>query len=280
MNNIISSDFYRMRRGAALRNTCIALFVVIAMAMAGLLFIQSDFAAELIASPPGMSAAEAAELEKDIQDANQQVESIDGGAAFCMDMLGQSVIFFFFLPIVIAVFCADFSSGTYRNTLTYESNRIKVYMGKLLLSIGICIAMTIGMVIVSWLLGSLAFGFTGFTAAYFGRVLTVLLLQLPISLATIAVCHFLVVFTKKSGATIGTFVVGYIVLAIITQVIVGLFPSAQWAALLDPQSSGKLMTVFESAQTKHILFTVIYNLAVAAATTVLGALHFRKTDMP
>ena len=277
MSNIISSDLYRVRKGAAYRNTCLGiLFVIIAM-LASFLFLQSGAATEMLTTTNDLAPADVAELEQVMQ---SEVALIASGAAFGLQMLSEFFIFLFFLPVVIAVFCADFTAGTYRNTLSYESDRVKVYMSKLLLSIGLCLAMLLGMLAVSSLLGSVAFGFSGFTAAFLGKLLTTLLLQFPIYLATITVCHCLVSVTKKSSSTIAVFLVGYFILTLVLQLAVGIFHMPEWLMLLDAQSAGKLMAAYADVPKSYIVFVVANNLGITALAVLLGAMYYQKTDMP
>ena len=277
MSNIISSDFYRVRKGAAYRNACIGILAVVLVFLGSFLFLQSGMAAEMLTTTNDLTPADVAELEQAMQSGIPPIES---GAVFGFQMLSEFIVFLFFLPVVISVFCADFTAGTYRNTLSYESDRVKVYAAKLLLSIALCLAMLLGMLAVSFLFGSFAFGFSGFTAAFFGKLFTALLLQLPIYLAIITVCHCLVSFTKKSSSTIAVFLVGYFVLNLILQLAVGIFHMPDWLMLLDVQSAGKFVAAYDIMPKNYVIFAVAYNLGVTALATLLGAGYHQKTDMP
>ena len=277
MNNIISSDFYRVRRGAALRNTCLGLLLVVVFIMIMLIVMQSDKVPDMLATTNNLTPAEEAELRQSMQ---ESITVVENGAEFGLEVLAESIIFMFFLPIAIAVFCADFTAGTYRNTLSYESNRTKVYMAKLLLSIGLCLAMVIGTVIVSLILGAFAFGFSGITTAAVGKLLIVILLQLPIYLATITVCHCLASITKKSSMTIAFFLVGYFVLTLIVQLMVGAFSLPEWLMVIEPQSAGKFAASFETAPVKDIAILIAYYMGVSVIALLLGAGYYKKTDMP
>ena len=278
MSNIISSDFYRVRRGAALRNTFIGVALII-LFMIVMTFVSQMDGFTYVESGT-LSVTEASEMSQDLGEVQQATSSITGGAALASDLLGQALIIFFFLPIALAVFCADFSASTHHNTLSYESSRMKVYTAKLLLSIGLCLMLVLGMVVFSWLSGGIAFGLGGFSWAYIQELLITILLQLPIYLSVIAVCHCLIAITRKSSITIAVFIVGLLALMIFLQYIAQTFPDYSWLLLLDPQSGAKLMANREMASTGDILFTAGYHLAVAVGATVLGSLFFRKVDMP
>ncbi|MFV0401527.1 MAG: hypothetical protein ACK5LX_13060 [Oscillospiraceae bacterium] len=280
MNNIISADFFRLRRGAALRNTLIGVAIFIIFIAVMFFFSQSEgFNDLMMDSAEGISAAEAAQMEQDLQEL-QEGSSVNNGADFAAEMLAQSIIFLAFLPIALAIFCADFSAGTYRNTLSYESNRKRVYLSKLLLSAGLCILIALAMVLFSCLVGGIFFGFAGFTGQFFAHTLTTFVLQLPLFLAAVAVCHFLIAFTQKSSTTITIFLVGFMAITVILQVLATSVPGMDWLMLFDPQSGGKIMAYREMASTADMVIVAGYNIAVAVAATVLGLVRYRKVDMP
>lgn len=278
MSNIISSDFYRVRRGAALRNTFIGMALIVIFMIIMTFVSQMDGFTYVAAD--GMTASEASEMTQDLTEMQQETSSITSGTVLAADLLGQSFMIFFFLPIALAVFCADFSAGTHHNTLSYESSRIKVYMAKLLLSIGLSVALILSMVVFSWLSGGIAFGFSGFSWAYVQEILLTILFQLPIYLSVISLCHFLIAITKKSSITIAVFIVGLLAFMLILQYVAQTFPDYSWLLLLDPQSGAKLMANRDMANSGDILFVAVYNLSFAAVATVLGSQIFRKVDMP
>lgn len=278
MSNIISSDFYRVRRGAALRNTFIGMALVV-LFMIVMAFVSQMDGFTYVESGT-LSVTEASELTQDLTEVQQEAGSITGGAALASELLGQSLILFFFLPIALAVFCADFSAGTHHNTLSYESNRVKVYMAKLLLTIGLSLALVLAMVLFCWLSGGIAFGLGGFSWAYVQEVLLTILLQLPVYLSIISICHCLIAITRKSSVTIAIFIVGLLAFMLILQYIAQTFPDYSWLLMLDPQNGGKLMANREMASTGDLIFVAAYNLGLAAAATLLGSAVFRKADMP
>lgn len=275
MNNLIAADFFRVRCGATLRNTFLGVVAVILLV---LIIVEANTGSLVINMD--MPASEIAALQQDLADMAAETPDAPDGAGFGLEMLRQFFVPFFFLPITIAVFCADFTAGTYRNTLSYESNRTRVYLAKLLLSVGLCLAMVLGSVVVSWLLGGIAFGFTGFTAAYFMQILTVLLLQLPIYLAFVAVYHCITAFTMKSSTTIAVFLVGVFGLTVAIQALVMAEPSLNWLTMLEPQSAGKMMAMYDTVPLGNIVTIAAYNIGITVAATLLGILRFRKTDMP
>ena len=268
MTNLMNADWYRVRHGAALRNTFLSFLVVVIFFAVFTAFSTSDESAGFLAittDPPIQS------------DVIGQGGSAASGASFSEQMQRSFFIPFFFLPIVLAVFCADFSAGTYRNILSYESKRGRVYLSKLLLSIVLCVGMIVASQAFSILLGGVLFGFTGFTAAFFSRTLLVFALQLPICIGFISVSHFLVAITKKSSTTITAFIVGYLAVVVLLQSVSMDFPSVM---MMEPQTGGQIMAMYEAATLSEIITILLYHAAISLIAVVAGLLHYRKVDMP
>lgn len=281
MSNIISSDMYRLRRGPALYVTFLGMLAIVVVLVITIALTQSQAFNDIgEMSAAGMSETDAAEMQGDLDEMQQEMAVYYSGAGIGGQMVTQGVFLLFLLPVVIMVFCADFTAGTYRNTLSYESNRVRVFFSKFILAIVLFAVMLLGMLAFSWLLGTIVFGAGSFSAAYFGSFFTTLLLQLPIYLAAIAVCFFLVSITRKSSASIAIYFVGFIGISIIFTTLAGQFESLQWLQLLDPTSGLQLMAAHAQAPMNDILVVVLYNAGIAVLATLLGVLYYRKADMP
>ena len=271
MTNLMNADWYKVRHGAALRNTFLSFLAVVVIFAAFTAFSSSDESAGFLTvttDPPIQS------------DVIEQGENDVSGASFSNEMQQSFFIPFFFLPIVLAVFCADFNAGTHRNILSYESKRGRVYLSKLLLSVVLCVGMMAASQAFSILLGGVLFGFTGFSAAFFTRTLLVLALQIPICIGFISVCHFLVAITKKSSATIAAFIVGYIAVVVLLQSVSSYVPSLSWIMMMEPQTGGQIMAMYEAATPCEIITILLYHAAISGIAIVAGLLHYRKVDMP
>lgn len=280
MNNIILSDIYRVRKGKILRLVCIVIFLIILLFAALTLFSQSDLYAKLVIAPDDMTESEAEELVKDIENTQQQKRRVNSGAVFGAEVLGQFFVSFLILPVIVAVSGADFSAKTYRNILSFEYSRTRIYMAKLLLSSAICCFLLLGSLAASWVIGSLVFGFSGFTLKYFGDVFIVLIMQSLVSLAIISVCQMLLVVTKRVLTTIILFCATQIAAMVMLRELASGTSSLAWLLLIEPYSNGSVVSVNNMASANNILFMACYYLGVIAITTFLGVSCFRKTDMP
>lgn len=278
MTTIIRSDMYRLGKGRALKNTIIAsigiVILILAIVMASSTIMQNI-------STDGMTSIEIAELQNDVAEMEHiQAQATSNAANFMQEIAGESISAFLFLPILLAVFCADFTHGTYKNTLTYESNRTKVYFAKLLLSAGLCILIHLIGIVTGLLLGLVFFGTSGLTMAFWAQLALSLLLQLPIHLAIVCLGHCIISFTKKSGTTIAIYLIGLFALSLILQLTLNLKPDWTWLMLFEPLQALQLMMNYTMLTVGEIAASLGFFSAVAVGSTVLGALHFKKADMP
>lgn len=277
MSNIIHADIYRIFRSAALRNTIIGIIATVVLIGGITAFETSDgLNIMLDSAAQQMASADLAEMKSDLEDMKNYFPQ--NAADFVRDTTADPALLFFLLPLIITVFCADFSHGTYRNTISYESSRTKVYISKLLLSVGFCLLLELIALCSGWLVGVLLFGFSGFSAQYFVRLAVVLLLLLPTQLGLIGLGHCIVAFTKKSSSTIAIFLIGLTVISIALQSL-AMFPELGWLSLLDWNSTGKLLATYWNMPAASIAFIVCTQLIIASVTTVLGVSRYRGSDL-
>lgn len=277
MSNIISSDFYRLLHGAALRNTLIGLLgTVLIVGLAIFSFNGMSEGLTIYLDNGAVQETDSAEIKDAMGELNQL--SPYNAAEFGNEIFSSNFVPFFFLPLIIAIFCADFTYGTYRNTLSNGMNRSKLYLAKLLLSIICCIALQAFSVLISWPIGGIFLGFGGFSAEYITHIAVAFLLMIPTQLAMICFGHCLVAFTKKSGTVIAVYLIAPMVLSIVMQTL-AIRPRLNWLLLFDWASSGTLLIEYWNMSTGQILTIVCSGLIVAAATTALGVIHYQKADL-
>lgn len=277
--NIFASDLYRLRKGAAIRNTLIGLIIVIAF-MGWTLFATSAGELQVFldetASSQGASAVELAEMQDDFDEINQAMPG--SGADFVKLMVASNLPVFFLLPFILSIFCADFNNGTGRNTLSFESSRAKVYLEKLLLCIVAGLALNLVTAALSALMGGILFGFGGMGLAFWSRLLVTILLMLPSQLGAIGFGYCLVALFQRSSAVIAIYLIGLTVLTAVVQLVSAL-RGLGWLLLLDWNAVGKLMLDYGAMATGQILLAVIAGLLIAAATATAGLLRYQKTDI-
>jgi len=268
MTNIFNADVYRLRKGAALRNTLIAVVGTVL-----LILIMSTVAESTDAAPAAMEAEDVVEIGIQIE------ESFATSADFVYEMLGQSVNMFLCLPIMLAVFSCDFTNGTYRNTLSFETNRYKVYFSKLLLNIVISFILSILNVLSSIIFSGILYGFDSFTAAIILEYIWGIFLQMPVYIGVICLGQCAIAFIRKSSGVIAVYIVGLMIVGIAVQTLMISFPNAQWFMYIDPLTAITALAGYRELTLKEILTFIGVFSGVGVISSLIGAKHFKTADM-
>lgn len=283
MNNIIQSDIYRLRKGAAMRNTILGAFGLILIVAITFAFLRSGSFQSMMEESmqaQGATQGEIVSMQGDIMEMEETSGALpQNGAQFGASVMAENMFTILLLPIFLAVLGADYNAGTYRNTLSYEANRKKVYLGKFLVSCGATLLLLVVSLVFSWLIGGLFFGFGGFSAGYFIQLLTTLLLQAPIYLAILSLGHCLLAFTQKSGATVAVFLLVMLLYSSVIQMLAGLLPKYQWLIRLDFLSGIKLMASYQTADPMDIVIPLIFSGVILVGTFAAGMVRYVKADM-
>lgn len=274
MGNIISADFYRLRKGVAIRNTYIALVGILVLVLILVVITNSGTTKEFL-------VIEAEQDTEMIQDVNEMQSAMpQTSASMAHDFITENVIAFLILPIALAVFGQDFSTGTYRNTLSFETNRKKMYFAKFITSF-IYSAFLLGIAaIVGILFGGIAFGFTGFSLQFFKQMAITCLLLLPVVLALVSILHCLIAFTKKSGVTITIYLLYLFLVTTIVNLLVLFFPQLSFLQVIDVLFCWKSIGDFAASSVSQIVVPLLYTGILLVISFVAGLVHFVKADLP
>lgn len=273
----MNADFYRLKKGRALFVT-----IIVSIALVVFIAVMSASTSTVMESLPtdGMSASEIAELQQDMAESQALIDqTINTASNFTREIIGQNMFFFVFLSIILAVFCADFNEETYKNTLSYESNRGKIYFSKLFLAIGISLGLKLIMILTSLLFGILFIGGRGLDINFFIELAITFLKQLPIYVATISATFLIISIVKKSSATIGLYVGGLFGITLITQSLPSINKNLEIVQLLDPLQATTLLAQPGALDSFHTTF-ILATFAIAFVLfTLLGVNHFKKCDL-
>lgn len=227
MVNIIKSDIFRLRKGAAVRNVFLAGIIIIVIT-----------SVNMAGSSSGVGGV-------GVQTTASAARALPGnGAEFLQQMRDDGLFPFFILAFAVAVLGAEYSTGTIRNSLSYFVDRRKVFFAKCITGFLCCLVYTCMCLIVSFIVGTLLFGFGGFSLTLLTRVLLQILLSIPLYVGMVAIGNGLLVFTKRTSITIATYLIGLIVFPSFTNQLFQLFPKAEWLQLCDPLSAFSVLSRF------------------------------------
>lgn len=273
MSTIIRSDIYRLKKGKTVKIT-----LLVSALLAFLILALSLSFSSIVTNIPtdGMSATDIAEMQADV--AEMQSQTAGTGASYVTEINGQNFMIFLFLAVIVAVFSTDFDNGTYKNTLSYESNRNKVFWGKFILTFFTCILIKIVTLFFSFLSALIFIGTSGFSVAFWLQTLLAFVFQLPIYISIIAVAFCIVTFTKKTAALNVIFLVGLTVVSVVFQMVSALKDTLNWLVLFDPLTASTQIAQ-GTLNAKATAFSLCFFTAISIIALLIGSIHFKKSDL-
>jgi ABC-2 type transport system permease protein len=204
---------------------------------------------------------------------------LSGSQAPFAFMASPVFLIYFFLPLIVMVAGADFSSGAVKNTLAKGVSRFQFYLSKLLLAYIIAIVFDLLQVGLPLLSGTIILGFgRSLDAGYLEGLAEAFLLQLPLFLGVVSVGVFLIFLARNtivaSLAYLGLFTAAQFVAFTMPA------PSANLAGLLpDGILNGLRLAVASPGLTaQDIIRMVALGAGYMMVMTLLGMLVFQKSD--
>lgn len=273
MGNLIQADLFRMSKGRTVRTTVLGLLIVMMIVM--VISIVLSNGSLLNSLEPRVDTPN--ELAQDMAEMHALVPTT--GPDLVLDILSDTIIAFFILPISLAVFGKDFSAGTYRNTLSFESDRKKVYLSKLISTTLVAQCTILIALILGGLIGSLVLGVGDLNGAYFTRLFIILLLQFPLNVALVCLYQCVIAFTKKSGAAIAIILVYLFVSTSVVQLMMLLVPDLRMIKLLDMMKGYQVMAFYDSLPKIETIAFLLISGAMMVISTVVGLWKYGKSDM-
>ena len=198
MINLIRAEVYTILRGKALYITFGAMFILHILVIATQMNIGVNFA-----SVEGIGL--------DMPDVG-----FDGIRSAELLYTNTDNIIFFLLPLIILATGPIFTFGTVKNDISWGISRTKLYLSKLLVSMGLCVLMMVFYMGVGMLLATVLNGFGGQVPdGYWINLFQTVGAQLFMLLATTCLGVFLVFLTKSTLAASGLYMGVVIVPAIV-----------------------------------------------------------------
>lgn len=289
MINIITSDLFRVRKGAAFYGVMIGILVLILSTGGILTVIRSSSFQKMVGDENSlfsveiMSEDDRADIEK-LKAAEDELPQ-NGGEfiKFMMAEAGEGMALLL-LPFIIAIFGADFSTGTFRNLISHGTNRNKIYLAKMCGSLILTVLMLLSFIILSGVVGAAMFGFAGFSGALLVEIIGAIVRMLPILMAFICIGHCIIAFTKRSSYTIAIYLVGTMVWALILQVLAMLRPGMQWLMQLELMSAVGAVTGFSSLNGQialsggQLIVPMVFSLILIVGSLAVGMNRYKRLD--
>lgn len=268
MMNMIRADLYLITRNKALYIT----FAVIVAYIILLLFVIA----------PGVPEYYDAGLlgHTNINGVNiphmgSNISGLDSIRLLYMTILQMN---FIIMVLVVLAAAPIFTNGTVKNDLAWGISRVKLYISKLVISLGLCVVMVLFYMTTGFLMATIANGFGG--PAPDGLWLTIiqtLSTQLLMFFASTSIGVFLVFVTKRESLVIGLFIGGTIIPSLLFTILTGLDISLpNWFLYTDIGINISRLGTLELLDAQSIITILSIATIYILATTIGGIAIFKR----
>jgi len=263
MLNMLRADIYRITRGKALYVNLVVLilFNIMVVGTQSIAGINFSIAWESMGITPPEIGFDGL-----------------GSAALLYTRLDNTI--FFLLSLVCIAGMSIFTCNTVKNDISFGISRAKLYLSKLVLSVGLCVLLVLFYMGTGMLMATFLRGFGGpAPAGFWLNLFQTLGAQMFAMLAMVCLVNFLIFAFRCSGSVIAMFFAICFAPTMIVGLIMLAFPGALRFLELDLMFTINRLGFFSQLGTR----TVIASLAVSAlymvATTLGGIALFRRAEI-
>jgi len=261
MRNLISSDFYKVRKGKY-AFICTVLGLLLIVAFVGILYANAEFVDETGLVGYGHKMLREGFLGNDTN-------------------IGMMGLFF---AIAISIFVgSEFGFGTIKNSATKAYSRVQIYVSKLVVSLILMTIMAILAIATGAIAGTLAFGWGTPVDGYMVDAIWNLLLQLYLAFALVSIFVMVAILIRQSGGSIAA---NICILMFIPTII--MFGSILLEKLFDieimltkyfPSAMIAELGMMEALDQKVVIRVLVTATLWLAGTIAIGLFTFQKRDV-
>lgn len=276
MMRLMRADMYRIFRGKAIYITFAIMLILIVLTV---FVFRSAIQTVVIAPIEELDISLETPMEV-IEHIMPSEEIMSGSVAARLALNSMdSIAYYFFLPIIVAVAMAAFSSGAIKNELAIGISRTRLYLSKWILSSALCFVFMLLYLLLSVLFATTIDGIGYWDSGYLANTLKSFGMQTFFMLAINSVGIFLCFATKKTAAVIGAFIAIVLVPLMIVSLLVLAFPGAMEYTNYDLVY--QLIIFAQTASLSGTAFArgVAIGLAYLLIPTIGGIMLFRKAEI-
>ena len=269
MTNLMKADMYRIMRGKGIYITFAVMLSIIILTV----FVMR--VAPIVGVSPEVV------IDEFVFDDEQLMAAETMSAAIAAQMAIDSMnnIIYFFLPLLVLVSMATFSSGAVKNELTVGISRTKFYLSKWLLAVGISLAFMALFVLLHIIFALMVDGMGYWPGGAIVDMLQAFGLQALLTIGLVSVGIFFGFLTRRTSATIGLYIALALVPSLVISILMVPFPRAVEAFNYDLSglyfhfATPSLMTNFEIGR------GIIVALGYIVVATVAGIALFKRAEV-
>jgi hypothetical protein len=195
--------------------------------------------------------------------------------------LATDMLLFILLPLVAAVAAPIFAYGTVKNDIAVGISRTKLYLIKLLVSVGLCAVMFVFYMGTGILLATIDKGWGGpAPAGFWSETFLVLGSQFVLFIAVICVVVFVAFVTRREGGSVfGISIFGFMVPGFILMLLMEAGFNVECLITFDLLSGLNRLGFFGQLETRNILAILGVALLYIIAATVGGIFLFKRAEI-
>jgi len=264
------ADMYRILRGKTIYISFAVMLAILVVSIFVLRTAMHSGVIIIVGEPEYIAAIN--------EERFRAAEVMSGSVAAQMMLASMETIAYFFIPLVIIVAMAAFSSGAIKNEIPVGINRTKFYLSKLVLASILCIAFVVLYPLLAVVFATTVDGVGDWSGGLLSDMLNILGSLTVVSIAFSSVGVFLCFATKRAGAVIGLFLAVMLIPSAIVALLYQAFPGAMEFLNYDLFNQFYLLSQ-ETVSTTELVRGLAIALAYIIGTTVAGLALFKKAEI-
>jgi len=233
-------------------------------------------------TPMGITIGIEPEDQEALNAAMAELQAITLNGVYVTEVLTQNMENFvwFLLPIFVVTAAAIFTHGTVKNDIAFGISRTRLYMSKLMLSVGISVLFLLFYMGTGMLIATVISGFGGpAPAGHWTNLIQVLGAQLFMLIAMVCVGIFFVFTTKRTAAVNGAFIAFVLIPAVIISLLSIANPSLERLLYFDMTSRIINLAGLRYMEARDIAKALGLGAFYMLATTIGGIALFRRAEI-
>lgn len=278
MFNLLSAEFYKLRKGKSLFVGLLVVAALVVMLYASLVMIDKIKSGEVGNGTGGVMVFQSEETVQDASKAESMMQEI--GVAGVLQQIFSGHFVGLILAVLVSIFVVrEYGTGAIKNLVGKGYSRSAIFLSKLLSTIVLSIVFQVAAAVISILIGIPFLGSEGLSGTNWIDVAIYTGLQLLFGITATGVFVLLGELTRNLAAaiavSIGVLMFSTSVTALLDLLFhqIGFQPTKYW--FLDLMSSCPLTEFDTEFLMRSILVSAVWFVVAAA----LGVVHFQRADV-
>lgn len=278
MSNLLSAEFYKLRKGKAPFVGLLIVATLVVMLYVSLMMIDKINRGEVSNGTGGVMVFQSEETVQEMSETESMMQEV--GIPGVLQQMFSGHFVGLILAVMVSIFVVrEYGSGAIKNLVGKGYSRSTIFLSKLLSTTVLAAIFQVAAAIISILIGIPFLGKVGLSMTNWSDVAIYIGLQLLFGIAATGVFVLMGELTRNLAAAIAVSIGILLFSTSLTALLdllchqIGFEPTKYW--FLDLMSSCPLTEFDAETLVRSVLVSVVW-FAVAA---VVGVIHFQRTDV-